>query len=46
MVDLLVAGLDLDTGREVDAECRPVWNWRRKGHNGDQTLVCADCLVS
>jgi competence protein CoiA-like protein len=43
MVDLLVVGLDLVTGQEVHAGDREVWQWYRKGHNGDQTLVCKQC---
>ena len=43
MDDLLVVGLDLSTGLEVHAADRPVPEWRRKGHNGDQTLACQQC---
>ena len=41
--DLLVIGLDLATGQEVHAGDRSVPAWRRKGHNGDQSLVCRQC---
>ena len=41
--DLLVVGLDLVTGREVHAEDRRTEDWRKKGHNGDCTLVCLAC---
>jgi hypothetical protein len=43
IVDLLVIGLDLKTGREVHASDRPTQDWHHKGHNGDRTLVCALC---
>jgi hypothetical protein len=43
MTDLYVPGLDLSTGLAVDAVDRNVWEWRRKGHNGDGTLVCLEC---
>jgi Competence protein CoiA-like family len=43
VADLLVVGLDLATGLEVHAEDRKTWEWRKKGHNGDQTLVCLAC---
>jgi hypothetical protein len=43
VADLLVVGLDLVTGLEVHAEDRETWEWRKKGHNGDQTLVCLAC---
>lgn len=43
MVDMLVIGLDLATGLEVHAEDRKTWEWRKKGHNGDHTLVCLAC---
>jgi hypothetical protein len=43
MADLLVVGLYLVTGLEVHAEDRETWEWRKKGHNGDQTLVCLAC---
>ena len=42
-MDLYVSGLDLSTGRVVQAEEREVWQWHRKGHNGDNTLVCLEC---
>jgi hypothetical protein len=45
MVDLLVVGLDLETGQEVHAASRPAWEWRLKGHNGNHTLVCLDCYT-
>ena len=41
--DLLVVGLDLATGLEVHAGDRTTVEWRDKGHNGDQTLVCREC---
>ena len=41
--DLLVVGLDLVTGREVHAGDRRTEEWRKKGHNGDRTLVCLAC---
>ena len=40
---LLVVGLDLVTGLEVHAEDGLTEEWRPKGHNGDQTLVCLAC---
>ena len=43
MADVLVLGLDLVTGLEVHAEDRKTLEWRKKGHNGDQTLVCLAC---
>lgn len=43
MTELYVPGLDLSTGLAVDAGDREVWEWRRKGHNGDGTLVCLEC---
>ena len=43
VADVLVVGLDLVTGLEVHAEDRKTWEWRKKGHNGDQTLVCLAC---
>lgn len=43
LVDLVVVGLDLETGQEVDIGNREVWDWARKGHNGDRTLVCEHC---
>lgn len=45
MANLLVTGLDLETGLEVRVEDRPVKEWYKKGHNGDRTLVCAECYV-
>jgi Competence protein CoiA-like family len=45
MSDLLVVGLDLETGQEVHAAGRPAWEWRSKGHNGNHTLVCLDCYT-
>ena len=41
--DLLVVGLDLVTGLEVHAGDRRTEEWRKKGHNGDRTLVCLAC---
>ena len=43
VTDLLVVGLDMVTGLEVHAEDRETREWRKKGHNGDQTLVCLAC---
>jgi hypothetical protein len=43
VADLLVVGLDLVSGLEVHAEDRETWEWREKGRNGDQTLVCLAC---
>lgn len=43
VADVLVVGLDLVTGLEVHAEDRETREWRKKGHNGDQTLVCLAC---
>ena len=43
VADVLVVGLDLATGLEVHAEDRKTWKWRKKGHNGDQSLVCLAC---
>jgi len=43
VADLLVVGLDLVTLLEVHAEDGETWEWREKGHNGDQTLVCLAC---
>lgn len=43
MTDLLVVGLDLGTGQEVHVGDREIWEWHRKGHNGDRTLVCKEC---
>jgi Competence protein CoiA-like family len=43
LTDVLVIGLDLATGLEVHAEDRKTLEWRKKGHNGDQTLVCLAC---
>lgn len=43
VADLYVCGLDLSTGRVVQADEREVWEWHQKGHNGDQTLVCLEC---
>jgi hypothetical protein len=44
-VDLLVVGLDLESGLEVHAGERTVQQWHQKGHNGDRTLVCAECYA-
>ena len=43
VADVLVVGLDLVTGLDVHAEDRKTLEWRKKGHNGDQTLVCLAC---
>lgn len=43
MAELYVSGLDLSTGRVVQADEREVWEWHEKGHNGDGTLVCLEC---
>jgi len=43
VAELYVPGLDLSTGLAVDAGDREVWEWRKKGHNGDGSLVCLEC---
>ena len=43
MADVLVVGLDLVTGLKVHAEDQKTLEWRKKGHNGDQSLVCLAC---
>jgi hypothetical protein len=45
-MDLLVTGLDLDSGLEVHAGDRQTWEWHAKGHNGDHTLICLQCHTS
>jgi hypothetical protein len=45
VAELYVPGLDLPTGLAVDAGDREVWEWRRKGHSGDGTLVCLECYL-
>ncbi|MCX4681742.1 competence protein CoiA [Streptomyces sp. NBC_01433] len=42
--DLLVVGLDLDTGREVHIEDRPMDQWRTLGYRHRESLVCAACF--
>jgi hypothetical protein len=44
-VNLLVVGLDLETGREVHVTDRGTKDWHAKGHNGDRTLICALCYA-
>lgn len=41
--DLLVVGLDLATGHEVHVDDEAIEHWRRKGSQGDGTLVCLLC---
>ena len=45
MPELHVPGLDLVTGLEVAAGDRKTWEWKPKGHNGDETLVCLECYL-
>ena len=45
MSELQVPGLDLATGREVAVGDRKTSEWKRKGHNGDGTLVCLECYL-
>ena len=45
MTDLYVPGLDLLTGLAVDPLDKSVPEWRKKGHNGDRTLVCLECYL-
>ncbi|MFI5734141.1 competence protein CoiA family protein [Kribbella sp. NPDC051587] len=42
--ELLVIGFDLATGREVHVDDQSVESWRRKGQQGDGSLVCLFCL--
>ncbi|MGW3930386.1 competence protein CoiA family protein [Streptomyces microflavus] len=42
--DLLVIGLDLDTGREVHIEDRSMGQWRTLGYRHRESLVCAACF--
>ncbi|MCQ1577171.1 competence protein CoiA family protein [Streptomyces parvus] len=42
--DLLVVGFDLDTGREVHIEDRPMDQWRTLGYRHCESLVCAACF--
>lgn len=42
--DSLVVGLDLDTGREVHIEDRPIEQWRPLGYGHRESLVCAACF--
>ncbi len=41
--DLLVAGLDLETGREVHLREPDLAYWHARGYSGRRTLVCALC---
>ncbi|MFJ5635049.1 competence protein CoiA family protein [Streptomyces goshikiensis] len=43
--DLLVVGLDLDTGRHVHIEDRPIDQWRALGYGHRESLVCAACFL-
>ncbi|MFF8617178.1 competence protein CoiA family protein [Streptomyces sp. NPDC015350] len=43
--DLLVVGLDLDTGRHVHVEDRPMDQWRMLGYRHRESLVCAACFL-
>lgn len=43
--DLLVVGLDLDTGRHVHIEDRPMDQWRTLGYRHRESLVCAACFL-
>ncbi|WP_435059290.1 competence protein CoiA family protein, partial [Streptomyces sp. bgisy060] len=43
--DLLVIGLDLDTGRHVHIEDRPIDQWRALGYGHRENLVCAACFL-
>ncbi|MDF3302951.1 competence protein CoiA family protein [Streptomyces tropicalis] len=43
--DLLVVGLDLDTGRHVHIEDRPIDQWRTLGYRHRESLVCAACFL-
>ncbi|MFI6278118.1 competence protein CoiA family protein [Streptomyces sp. NPDC050988] len=42
--DLLVVGLDLETGREVHVDERPMEQWRRLGYGDRESVVCAACF--
>ena len=46
MADLYVCGPDLSIGRVVQADEREVWEWRKKEHNGDRSLVCLECYTA
>ncbi|MDX2970971.1 competence protein CoiA family protein [Kribbella solani] len=41
--DLLVIGLDLATGHEVQITSQPLEYWKAKGYSGDHSLVCLLC---
>jgi hypothetical protein len=43
--DLLVAGLDLETGREVHVSDADRDYWHARGYSGRRTLVCALCYT-
>ncbi|MFI5864735.1 competence protein CoiA family protein [Streptomyces sp. NPDC051546] len=43
--DLLVVGLDLETGRHVHIEDRPMDQWRTRGYGHRESLVCAACFL-
>lgn len=42
--DLLVVGLDLETGHEVHVAERSMEYWRARGYSGTRTLVCFYCF--
>ncbi|MFJ5817368.1 hypothetical protein ACIQGT_26240 [Streptomyces sp. NPDC093108] len=42
--DLLVVGLNLDTGRDAHIEDRPMDQWRALGYRHRERLVCAACF--
>ncbi len=43
--DLLVVGLDLETGREVHVNEETLAYWRDRDYSGRRTLVCALCYA-
>jgi len=43
VADLYVCGLDLSTGRVVQADEREVWEWYDKGHNELFRATAGDC---
>ncbi|MER5888064.1 competence protein CoiA family protein [Streptomyces sp. NPDC001941] len=43
--DLLVVGLDLDTGRPVHIKDRPIGQLRELGYRHRESLVCAACYL-
>lgn len=42
--DLLVVGLDLESGREVHIDERPMDQWRQLGYRRRESVVCAACF--